>query len=166
MLHVVLVDAGLDDGVHRAGFFAEAAVDALEEVDVVTRRAARAVVGNIRFDGDGERGAHGLAQLAGDAAFFAVRVATQRMQPTEARRLRGLLFRVVHRELARPQLLPGNPKATEQLPQGKCLEDVAHDQLTLHGPTLKYTITPSTAIQTIVTGIRIFQPRRMIWSYR
>src|SRR5262245_26352344 len=37
MLHVVLVDARQDDGVHRAGFLAEAAVDALEEVDVVTR---------------------------------------------------------------------------------------------------------------------------------
>src|SRR6186713_2481097 len=166
MLHVVLMDARLDDGVHRACFFAEAAVDALEEVDVVARRAARAVVGDVGLDGDSQRGTHGLAQLAGDAALFAVRVAAQRMQAAEACRLRRLFFRVVDRELARPELLPRDPEATEQLPQSKCLDDVSHDQLTLHGPTLKYTITPSTAIQTMVTGMRIFQPRRMIWSYR
>src|SRR6478736_4533138 len=126
MLHVVLVDTRLDDGIDRAGFLAEAAVDALEEVDVVTRRATRAVVGDVRLDGDGERWTHGLAQLAGDAALFAVRITTQRMQAAETRRLRGLLFRVVHRELAGPQLLPGDPEAAEQLPQGECLEDVAH----------------------------------------
>src|SRR3954468_19633950 len=43
ILHVVLVEAREDDGVHRARFFAEAAVDALEEVDVVARGTARAV---------------------------------------------------------------------------------------------------------------------------
>ena len=43
MFHVILVDARLHDGIHRAGFLAEPAVDALEEVDVVARRAARAV---------------------------------------------------------------------------------------------------------------------------
>ena len=43
ILHVVLVDVRLDDRVDRAGFLAEAAVDALEQVDVVARRAARAV---------------------------------------------------------------------------------------------------------------------------
>ena len=45
ILHVVLVDARLDDGIHRAGLLAEAAVDALEQVDVVARGAARAVGG-------------------------------------------------------------------------------------------------------------------------
>ena len=34
----------LDDGVHRAGLLAEAAIDALRHVDVVARGAARAVV--------------------------------------------------------------------------------------------------------------------------
>ena len=99
-LHVVLVDARLDDGIHRAGLLAEAAVDALEQVDVVARGAARAVVRDVGLDGDRQRRAHRLAQLAGDAALLAVRIAAQRMQAAEARRLRRLLFRVVDRELA------------------------------------------------------------------
>src|SRR5690242_17004659 len=95
LLHVVLVYAGEHDGVHRAGLLAEAAVDALEQVDVVARGAARAVRPDVRIDGDAHRRAYRLAQLAGDAALLAVRVAAQRVQAAEAHRLRGLLLRVV-----------------------------------------------------------------------
>src|SRR5215467_6667004 len=98
-LHVVLVYARQHDRIHRAGLFAEAAVDALEQIDVVARGAARAVGRDVRVDGDAHRRAHRLAQLAGDAALLPVRVAAQRMQPAEARRLRGLLFRIVERVL-------------------------------------------------------------------
>src|SRR5687767_7142430 len=90
------MDAGLDDRVHRAGLFAEAAVDALEQVDVIAGRAARAVGGDIGLDGDRERRAHRFAQLAGDAAFLAVGITTLRVQTTIARRLRSLLLRVLH----------------------------------------------------------------------
>src|SRR5690349_5416836 len=126
MLHVVLVDARFDDGVHRAGLLAEAAVDALEEIDVVARGAPRAVVGHVGFDGDGQRRAHRLAQLAGDAALLAVRVAAQRMQPAEARRLRRLLLRVVDRDLGREEFPPRDPQAAEQLAQRECLDDASH----------------------------------------
>ena len=40
LLAVVFEDVGLDDGVHRAALFAEAAEDALGQVDVVARGAA------------------------------------------------------------------------------------------------------------------------------
>src|SRR5688572_24013255 len=90
------MDAGLDDRVHRAGLFAETAVDALEQVDVVASRAARAVGGDVGLDRDRERRAHRLAQLAGDAAFLAVRITTLCVQATVARRLRGLLLRILH----------------------------------------------------------------------
>src|SRR5262249_47776974 len=43
LLAVVLEDVGLDDRVHRAGLLAQPAEDALGEVDVVARGAARAV---------------------------------------------------------------------------------------------------------------------------
>src|SRR4051794_11116435 len=57
----------LDDRVDRARFLAEAAIDALHHIDVVARRAARAVVAaRPRLDGDGLRGADRLAELAGD----------------------------------------------------------------------------------------------------
>src|ERR1043165_3717414 len=70
----------LDDGVHRAGLLAEAAVDALHHVDVVARGAARAVVAaRAGLDGDRLRRADRLAQLAGDAALLAVRIAAQCM---------------------------------------------------------------------------------------
>src|SRR6185437_10582838 len=75
MLHVVLVDAGEHDGVHRAGFLAEAAVDALEEIDVISRGAPRAVLGNIRVDRDAHGRADGLAELAGNATLLAVGIA-------------------------------------------------------------------------------------------
>src|SRR6201999_2610342 len=64
----------LDDGVHRAGLLAETAVDALHHIDVVARGAARAVIAaRAGLDGDGLRRADRLAELAGDAALFAVR---------------------------------------------------------------------------------------------
>src|SRR6478672_12028103 len=40
LVEVVFVHVGLDDRVHRAGFLAEPAVDALEQIDVVARGAA------------------------------------------------------------------------------------------------------------------------------
>ena len=44
VFEVVFQDVRLDDGIHRAAFLAEAAEDALEQVDVVTRGAAAAVL--------------------------------------------------------------------------------------------------------------------------
>src|SRR6478609_9413103 len=44
LLAVVLEDVRLDDRIHRAALLAEAAEDALGEVDVVARGAPRAVV--------------------------------------------------------------------------------------------------------------------------
>src|ERR1039457_6002390 len=74
MLHVVFVDPRLDDGIHRAGLFAEAAVNALEQIDVVARGATCTVGGHVRVDRDRQRRAHRLAQLAGDTALLAVRI--------------------------------------------------------------------------------------------
>src|SRR5256885_16323244 len=55
LFSVVFEDMRLDDRVHRAAFLAEAAEDALGQVDVVARGAARAVVTHIGLDGDGDR---------------------------------------------------------------------------------------------------------------
>src|SRR6185437_16426803 len=85
MLHVVLVDAGEHDGIDRTGLFAEAAVDALEQIDVVAGRAPRTVGRHIRIDRDADRRAHRLAELAGDAPLLAVRITAQRMQSAKAR---------------------------------------------------------------------------------
>src|SRR5260370_22325744 len=72
-LHRELVVRPLDDSVDRAGLLAEPAIDAFDHVDVVTRRPAGAVVApGSGFDRDGLRRADRLAELAGDAAFFAV----------------------------------------------------------------------------------------------
>src|SRR6185437_11321137 len=95
MLHVVLVDAREYDRIDRAGLLAEAAVDALEEVDVIARRPARAVGCNIGLDRDADRGADRLTKLAGDAALLPVRIAAQRVQAAKARRLRRLFLGII-----------------------------------------------------------------------
>jgi hypothetical protein len=118
-------DARLDDRVDRTGFLAEAAEDALRQVDVVARRAACAVVALIRFDRDRHGRAHRLAQLAGDAAFFAVRIATQRMQAAKARALRRLLFRKLDRDLAREQVAAGQRHALHQFDQHQTAEQIS-----------------------------------------
>src|SRR5690606_38072073 len=104
LVEVVLVDVRLHDRVHGARLLAEAAVDALEQVDVVARGPAGAVGALLGVDGDRQRRAHRLAELARDAALLAVGVAAQRVQPAEARRLRRLLHRVHQRVLRAEQV--------------------------------------------------------------
>src|SRR5690606_24778589 len=154
-----------DDRIHRARLLAEAAEDALEQVDLVARGAARVVLALLGVDGDRQRRAHRLAQLAGDAALLAVGIAAQRVQPAEARRLRDLLHRVHHRVLGAPQVLEGQRHAGQHLDQHQAPgpgNEFAH-----HAPasnTPKYAINAVTAIQAIDSGMNTFQPRRMIWS--
>src|SRR6185503_11955928 len=78
------------------------------------------------FDVDRERRADRLAQLAGDAALFAVRVAAQRVQAAKARALRGLLLREQHRDLAREQMPPGEHHPAQELEQQEAAEKVEH----------------------------------------
>src|SRR5215469_8864889 len=90
----------LDDGIDRTGFLAQAAVDALHHVNVVAGGTPGAVVAaRPGLDGDRLGRADRLAQLAGDAAFLAVRIAAQRMLAAEARRERSLLERIVESRL-------------------------------------------------------------------
>jgi hypothetical protein len=112
----------LDDRIDRAALFAETAEDALGQVDVVARRAAGVVRARFRLDGDGERRAHRFAQLAGDAALFAVFIAAQRVQPAEARRNRRLLFRELHGDLALERIASGQREALEQFGEEEGLE--------------------------------------------
>src|SRR5712692_8420970 len=87
-----------DDGIDRAGPLAQAAIDAFHHVDVVAGGPPRAVVAaRAGLDGDGLARADRLAQLAGDAALLAVRIAAQRMLAAEARRDRALLERIIQR---------------------------------------------------------------------
>src|ERR1700732_4876705 len=80
------------DGVDRTGFLAQAAIDALHHVDVVAGGAPGAVIAaRPGLDGDGLGRADRLAQLAGDAALLAVRIAAQRMLAAKARRNRRLI---------------------------------------------------------------------------
>src|SRR5580698_6734484 len=85
-LHGVFAVRPLDDGVHRAGLLAQAAVDAFDHVDVVAGRAARAVGAGFGLDDDGLGRTDGLAQLAGDAALFPVGIAAQGVLAAAARR--------------------------------------------------------------------------------
>src|SRR5271170_4366664 len=55
ILHVIFMQSRFHDGIDRTRLLAESAVNALEQIDVVARRAARAVAAHVGFDGDGER---------------------------------------------------------------------------------------------------------------
>ena len=110
------VDVGFHDGIHRAGFFAEAAIDTFEEIDVVARRASCPIIANVRLDRNSESRAYGLAEFAGDAALLPVRIAAQGMQATEAMRLRRLLFRVRQGDALAKEIARRYGQAFEQLP--------------------------------------------------
>src|SRR3970282_1073158 len=173
------MDARLDDRVHGARFLTEAAINALEEIDVVASRAPRAVLTDIGLDRDRKRGTNGFAKLASDAPFLAVRA--------EPRRLGGLLLGVLHRDFLGEKILEGQAQALEKLRHQEGFYETLHpllrriasearsyseiasearsyNEVTDHGPPSSAAIAPSTAIQTIVTGMNTFQPRRMIWS--
>src|SRR5687767_9181727 len=152
LLAVVLEDARLDDRVDRAGLLAEPAEDALHQIDVIARGAARAVFPLLAFDMDGKRRAYRLAQLAGDAALLAVRVAAQRMQAAEARAGGRLLLRELHGDLAREQVAAGQRHAAEQLDEQERPEELHHAGhfQRLHGVCIH---TPITAIHTRVSGM-------------
>ena len=122
---MVLVNPGLNDGVHRAGLFAETAVDALEEVDVVAGRAPGAVLADVGLDGDGERGADRFAKLARDAALLTAGVAPESVKPPESRRLGRLLFRVIDGDLLDEQVLEREPQPLAQFRHKKRLDQVS-----------------------------------------
>src|SRR5690606_6645554 len=190
LLEMEFRDARLDDGVHRADFLAEAAVDALEQVDVVARGAAGAVLAHFRIDGDRQRRADRLAQLAGDAALLAVRIAALRVQAAEARRLRRLFLGVIDRDLrleevaqrqrqARPEFgqVPGLDPRTQCFHVVTGVLEPANRPSRISTMLMPSTVKPRlihgqfmtmnrpiTTSQKMVTGMNTFQPRRMIWS--
>src|SRR5210317_142266 len=120
--HVVLMDTRLDDGINRTGFLTEATINTFKQIDVVARCATRTVVTDTGLDCDSQCRTYGLAKLTGDASLFAVRVTTQSMQPTEARRLWRLLFRVFQRNALSKPVALRDRQAFEQLPQSERLD--------------------------------------------
>lgn len=98
--------AHLDNGVHRAGLLAEAAVDALGHVDVVAGGPAAAVGPRLSLDGDGlARGAGAGSALTADWA------SRPHPQSAHAHALRGLIPGPRRHSLSRlsVQLCPRRP---------------------------------------------------------
>src|SRR5215207_1917761 len=126
-----LVVRPLHDGVDRAGLLAEAAIDALHHVDVVTGCAASAVVAaRPRLDGDGLGRADRLAELAGDAALLPVGVAPQRVLASEPRAAIIALEGIVDGRLRREEIFHREPEGRDELPQ----EDRSCCLVELHRP--------------------------------
>src|SRR5690606_11872791 len=89
------------------------------------------VVTGFGVAGDGLRQADRLAELAGDAALFPVRIAAQRMLAAEAGRQRALLVRVVQRRLRLEEILQAQTEPFEEVDQqevfdGAGIIDLAH----------------------------------------
>ncbi len=81
--------------------------------------------------------------------------------------MRRFLFRILNRDLARERVTAGQCETLDELPQQQAIEefpDSAHRPYVLQmfqGVCIHTAITTS---QTRVSGMNIFQPRRMIWS--
>src|SRR4029078_6888375 len=109
-----------DDGVHRAGLLAKAAVDAFDHVDVVARGAAGARgAARSGLYRDGLRRADRLAEFTGDAAFLAVGIAAQCVLAAQARRNRPLPQPIVERGLRLEEVTHGKQEAGYELLQKK-----------------------------------------------
>src|SRR5262245_2519875 len=151
------------DRIHRTGFLAEAAIDALHHVYVVADGAARPVIAaRAGFDGDRLRRADRLAELAGDAALFAVRIPAQRVFAPEARAERTLLMRIVQRCLRCEELPHREKKGADEIFEqqrlgglGKCRHYA--NPMNLRKAAVMTTI-PSER------GKNTFQPSRINWS--
>src|SRR5262245_48230604 len=109
-----------DDRINRTSFLTEPAIDALHHVDVVTRRAAGAVVAAwSSLDRDRLGWANCLAELAGDAAFLSVRIASQGMLAAETRRNGSLLERIIERGLRLEEVAHGQHETGHELQIGR-----------------------------------------------
>lgn len=83
-LRRVLRIGTLHNRIHGTALLAETAVDALGHVDIVAGRPSASIGTLFGLDGDGLSRADGLAELAGDAAFFARGVTTKGVLAAEA----------------------------------------------------------------------------------
>src|ERR1019366_1401084 len=124
LLAVILEHARFDNRVHRTGLFAEAAEDALGQVDVILRSAPCAVLTFGHFDLDRQCRTDRLAQLATDATFFVIGIAAQRVQAAKTIALRGLFFGELHGDLAREEIPPGQRHTFNQLIEQEGLEEI------------------------------------------
>src|SRR5690606_39438658 len=108
-------------------------------------------------------------------ALFAVLVTAQGVQSAKARRQRRLFFRELHGDLAGEEVLARDAQPLEQLEQQEAGEEVLEREggcqgVGCHGwiqLKMLYGVciqAPMTTSHTRVTGMKIFQPRRMIWS--
>src|SRR5690606_31466379 len=105
-----------NDCIHRAGLLTQAAVDALHHVNIVARRAPRAVVAaRAGLDGDGVGRADRFTQLAGNAALLAVGITAQSVLAAEARTERSLLIGVVDRRLRRKEVAHREEEGRDEL---------------------------------------------------
>ncbi len=82
--------------IHRAALLTKSTIDALCHINIVPRCAAGPVLALLGFDGDGLRGADGLAQLASDAAFFTGGVAAEGVFASETGRDWAFFERIIY----------------------------------------------------------------------
>src|SRR5690606_22743118 len=123
------------------------------------------------LDGDGQRRADRLAELAGDAALLAVRIAAQGVLAAEARAERPRLVGVVQCDLRRGEIPQGQRHARNELAEEKGAQaavDGAHQAVPgrhVFGMRSKAPSTPAVRTsQNSENGRNTFQPRRMSWS--
>jgi hypothetical protein len=135
----------LDNGIDRAGFLTEAAVDAFDHVDIVAGGAAGAIVAaRPGFNRDGLGGADRLAELAGDTALLAVWIAPLGVFAALSRRLRILLVRIIERRLRLEEIAHRQNESADEFGQENrfgCLVEF-HFRLSLQANHIANLIAP------------------------
>src|SRR6185437_4706721 len=122
------------------------------------RGSAATVLARLGFDGDRERRADRLAQLARDAALLAVGVAAKRMLAAEARRGREFLVRIIDRRLGLEEIFQRQPVGLDEVPEEEGRDRADHANLvSISHPDTRTTNRSD-------RGRKIFQPSRISWS--
>jgi hypothetical protein len=105
----------LNNGVYWARFLAKSAVNALGHINIVTRRAARAIRAGLGLNGNGTGRADGFTKLAGNATLLTGFVATESVLTTETGRESSLLKGIIDRGRFLQIVAERNPQALEEL---------------------------------------------------
>jgi len=114
----------MENKANATNLLAEAAVNALGHVDIVTSGTTRAIQTRFGLNSDGLSGADGFAKLASNAAFLTGGVTSEGMLTTEARRERGLFERIVEGDFRVGPLFGAEVGTTPQFGHERTLSEI------------------------------------------
>jgi hypothetical protein len=144
------------------------AENTLGQVNVITAGASRTILPLLRLNRDGHCRTNSLAKLACNTTLLSIRVTTESMQTPKPRTLRRFLLRkldvIFLAKKCRPvRAIPLSSSLRKRLPTYSFIEPISFPHFQIDNGDITQTATTTT--QNSVSGMKTFQPNRMIWSY-